>query len=102
MCRERVYDGRADAMQTSGYLVSSATSMPLVILPIGNKYSFISAAGSYDCTTKEFTPNPGIEVDENYVKDTLEIISNKWTYAKLIITNDYYSKVFNKDTVKDQ
>lgn len=97
----RLYSGR-DIFATNYEADEVSSSMPLVILPVGNKYSFISAAGSYDCTTKEFTPNPGIEVDENYVKDTLDIISNKWTYAKLIITNDYYSKVFNKDTVKDQ
>ena len=68
--------------------------MPLVIVPVGNGYSFVTAAGSYDAVTKEFTPNPGIEVDENYVKDVQKMIQNKWTYAKLIITNNYYDKVF--------
>jgi hypothetical protein len=71
--------------------------MPLVIIPIGNRYSFITAAGSYDCVNKEFTPNPGIEVDDDYVKEVQAMIQNKWTYAKLIITNNYYSKVFPKE-----
>ena len=93
----RLYSGR-DIFAKNYEADKVSSSMPLVILPIGNRYSFLTAAGSYDCVTKEFTPNEGIEVDDNYVKDVLNMISNKWTYAKLIITNDYYSKVLPKET----
>ena len=96
----RLYSGR-DIFATNYEADKVSSSMPLVILPIGNRYSFLTAAGSYDCITKEFTPNEGIEVDDDYDKDVLSMISNKWTYAKLIITNNYYSKVLPKEEVTE-
>ena len=92
----RLYSGR-DIFAENYDPEKVSSSMPLVIIPIGNRYSFVTAAGSYDCVNKEFTPNPGIEVDDDYVKEVQAMIQNKWTYAKLIITNDYYSKVFPKE-----
>ncbi|MBR5916975.1 MAG: LTA synthase family protein [Lachnospiraceae bacterium] len=92
----RLYSGR-DIFATNYEADEVSSSMPLVILPIGNKYSFITAAGEYDSVTKEFTANPGINIDEDeYVKEVQSMIQNKWTYAKLIITNDYYRKVFTE------
>ncbi len=92
----RLYSGR-DIFAENYDPEKVSSSMPLVIIPIGNRYSFVTAAGSYDCVNKEFTPNPGIEVDDDYVKEVQAMIQNKWTYAKLIITNNYYSKVFPKE-----
>ena len=92
----RLYSGR-DIFATNYEADEVSSSMPLVILPIGNKYSFITAAGEYDSVTKEFKANPGINIDEDeYVKEVQSMIQNKWTYAKLIITNDYYRKVFTE------
>ena len=48
----------------------------------------------YDAVTKEFTANTEIEDEKQYINDVQNIISNKWKYAKLMITNDYYSRVF--------
>ncbi|MBP5529998.1 MAG: LTA synthase family protein [Lachnospiraceae bacterium] len=92
----RLYSGR-DIFATNYEADEVSSAMPLVIVPIGNRYSFVTAAGEYDSVTKEFTPNPGIVVDEEqYVKDVQNMIENKWTYAKLLITNDYYRKVFEE------
>ena len=92
----RLYSGR-DIFATNYEADEVSSSMPLVILPIGNKYSFITSAGEYDSVTKEFKANPGINIDEDeYIKEVQSMIQNKWTYAKLIITNDYYRKVFTE------
>ena len=92
----RLYSGR-DIFATNYEADEVSSSMPLVIVPIGNKYSFITAAGEYDSVTKEFKANPGINIDEDeYIKEVQSMIQNKWTYAKLIITNDYYRKVFTE------
>ncbi len=89
----RLYSGR-DIFATNYEADKVSSAMPLVIVPIGNGYSFVTAAGTYDAAKKEFTPNEGIEVDDNYVKEVQDMIQKKWTYAKLLITNDYYAKVF--------
>ncbi|MBP5493954.1 MAG: LTA synthase family protein [Lachnospiraceae bacterium] len=92
----RLYSGR-DIFATNYEADKVSSTMPLVIVPVGNKYSFVTAAGEYDSYTKEFKPNPGINVDEDeYVKEVQSMIQNKWTYAKLIITNDYYRKVLTE------
>ena len=92
----RLYSGR-DIFATNYEPDEVSSAMPLVIVPIGNRYSFVTAAGEYDSVTKEFTPNPGVTVnEEEYVKEVQSMIENKWTYAKLMITNDYYRKVFNE------
>ena len=92
----RLYSGR-DIFAKNYEPNGISSSMPLVIIPIGNKYSFVTAAGEYDAVTKEFTPNPGVYVNEkDYVKEVQNMIQNKWTYAKLMITNDYYRKVFTE------
>ena len=89
----RLYSGR-DIFATNYTHGEASSTMPLVIIPVGNRYSFVTDAGSYDAVTKEFTPNCKIEDEEKYINDIQNIISNKWKYAKLIITNNYYSKVF--------
>jgi lipoteichoic acid synthase len=63
---------------------------PLVILA---DKSFISSKGRYNAATKEFTPNPGMTVSEDYRKNISEAIDRKFTYSALILDNDYYSKV---------
>ncbi|MBO4346786.1 MAG: LTA synthase family protein [Lachnospiraceae bacterium] len=89
----RLYSGR-DIFATNYTHGEVSSTIPLVIIPIGNRYSFITDAGSYDAVTKEFTANTEIEDEKQYINDVQNIISSKWKYAKLMITNNYYSKVF--------
>ena len=63
---------------------------PLVIF---SNRSFISSKGRYNAATKEFTPNPGVTVPEDYSKNMSAAIDRKFTYSALILDNDYYSKV---------
>ena len=66
--------------------------MPLVIFAnTGFGNSWITAAGTYEASTKTFTPNPGIEVADNYVSKVNRLVQAKYSYAKLMIQNDYYS-----------
>lgn len=87
----RLYSGR-DIFATNYEPAVASTCMPLVIVPNGGSYSFVTAAGEYNAFTKEFTPYDGITVDENYVSDVKKLMQAKWNYAKLLITNDYYKK----------
>ena len=63
---------------------------PLVIF---SNRSFISSKGRYNAATKEFTPNPGVTVPEDYSKSMSAAIDRKFTYSALILDNDYYSRV---------
>lgn len=89
----RLYSGR-DVFATNYSVTEASTCMPLVIIPVGNKYSFVTAAGEYNAITKEFTPYTNELISDTYISDVQSLITAKWTYAKLIITNDYYAKVF--------
>ena len=95
----RLYSGR-DIFATNYTHGEASSTIPLVIIPVGNRYSFITDAGSYDAVTKEFTPNEGVEVNDDYVKDVTKIITDKWKYAKLLITNNYYAKALPVEEVK--
>ena len=87
----RLYSGR-DIFATNYKTEEVSPTMPLVIIPINgsNRFSFVTAAGSYDAISNTFTPNEGITVSDDYVAQTTKMINDKWKYAKLIITNDYY------------
>ena len=65
---------------------------PLVIFL--NK-SFITDKGRYNSLTREFTPNDGAEVPEDYVKDMLREIEGKFYFSAEILDRDYYNKVIN-------
>ena len=54
----------------------------------------ITAAGTYEAYTKTFTPNPGVTVDEDYVSRVSALAQNKETYAKYLISENYYQHVF--------
>ena len=87
----RLYSGR-DIFATNYVAEEASYTMPLVIVPIvgSNGYSFVTAAGTYESTTKEFTPREGVVVADDFVAKVQTIINEKWKYAKLIITSDYY------------
>ena len=86
----RLYSGR-DIFATNYVANEYSTCMPLVIFAnTGFGNSWITAAGTYEASTKTFTPNPGIEVADNYVSKVNRLVQAKYSYAKLIIQNDYY------------
>ncbi len=69
--------------------------MPLVVFAnTGYGSSWITAAGTYEASTKTFTPSPGVTVDENYVSTVTRLVNAKYNYAKLLIQNDYYKIIY--------
>ncbi|MDD6159693.1 MAG: sulfatase-like hydrolase/transferase, partial [Oscillospiraceae bacterium] len=60
----RLYSGR-DIFAENYEVSEASTCMPLVIFAnTGYGNSWITAAGTYEASTKTFTPNPGVEVDD--------------------------------------
>ena len=90
----RLYSGR-DIFATNYVADQVSTCMPLVVVPNTGGTSWITAAGTYEASSKTFTPNPGIEVDEDYVRTVKTLVEAKLTYAKYIVQQDYYEKIFD-------
>ncbi|MCE7794792.1 sulfatase-like hydrolase/transferase [Salipaludibacillus sp. CUR1] len=65
-------------------------SDPLVIF--SNK-SFITDKGRFNSETNIFTPVPGAEVSEGYVKRISAEITNKFSVSANILELDYYNKI---------
>jgi len=90
----RLYSGR-DIFATNYQADQYSNCMPLVVFANkGQGNSWITAAGTYECSTGAFTPNEGIEVDEDYVGRVKRLVAAKINYSKLIIQEDYYKYVF--------
>lgn len=86
----RLYSGR-DVFATNYEVDQVSTCMPLVVFAnTGFGNSWITAAGTYEAATGIFTPNPGVTVDEGYVRAVTQLVQAKYTYAKQIIQQDYY------------
>lgn len=77
---------------TPGMVDSGMKIVPFVDFGFG--CSWITAAGTYEAYTKTFTPNPGVTVDEDYVSKVNALVRNKETYAKYLISENYYHHVF--------
>lgn len=88
----RLYSGR-DIFATNYTANEVSTAMPLVVFA---DYSWITAAGRYEASTKTFYPNENITVPENYVEAVSKLTRAKFTYAKYIIEEDYYSLVLKE------
>ena len=92
----RLYSGRdifADNYKADQY----SNCMPLVVFANkGKGNAWITAAGTYECSTKTFTPSEGIELEdeEDYVKRVNRLVAAKINYSKLIVQEDYYKYVF--------
>lgn len=56
--------------------------------------SFITEKGRYSSVTGTFTPNDGVEVDENYDEEISQIVYQKFKMSTMILDNDYYRKIF--------
>jgi len=90
----RLYSGR-DVFATNYEADQYSNCMPLVVFANkGQGNAWITAAGTYECSTKTFTPNEGITVDEDYVKRVHRLVAAKVNYSKLIVQEDYYKYVF--------
>ena len=91
----RLYSGR-DIFAANYEADQYSNCMPLVVFANNKSQgnSWITAAGTYECSTGEFTPNEGIEVDEDYVARVKRLVAAKVNYSKLIVQEDYYRYVF--------
>jgi len=90
----RLYSGR-DVFATNYQADQYSNCMPLVVFANkGQGNAWITAAGTYECSTGTFTPNEGVTVDEEYVGRVKRLVSAKVSYAKLILQQDYYKYVF--------
>ena len=89
----RLYSGR-DIFATNYEVSKASTCMPLVVFAnTGFGNSWITAAGTYEASTKTFTPNEGVEVEEGYVKAVNRLVQAEYSYAKQLLQQDYYSIV---------
>ncbi len=57
-------------------------------------YTWKTDKGSYNATTKTFTPAEGVTVDESYVNRINTIVSNKVYYSREVQKTDYYNYVW--------
>ena len=93
----RLYSGR-DIFAENYRADQYSNCMPLVVFANnkGQGNSWITAAGTYEASAKTFTPNEGIELEdeEDYVKRVHRLVAAKINYSKLIIQGDYYKYVF--------
>ena len=55
-----------------------------------NNYSWKTDKGSYNSSTKTFTPAEGVSVEEGYVEMIQDLVSNRMVFSKLVQRNNYY------------
>ena len=99
----RLYSGR-DIFATNYAADQYSNCMPLVVFANnkGQGNSWITAAGTYEASTGEFTPNEGVtlEDEEDYVARVKRLVSAKVNYSKLILEEDYYAVLFPDSIVE--
>ncbi len=94
------YDSRLligrDALATNYEADQYSSCMPLVVFASNHNQgnSWITAAGTYEASTRTFTPNSGITVADDYVDRVNNLVAGKISYSKLLLSEDYYAKVF--------
>ena len=95
----RLYSGR-DIFATNYAPSEYSTTMPLVVFAATSstnyRNSWITDACTYNASTGTFTPNPGVEVADNYVSQVNRLVQAKCSYAKLIVQNDYFSTILEQ------
>ena len=91
----RLYSGR-DIFATNYEPNQYSNCMPLVVFANnkGHGNSWITCAGTYEASTKTFTPNEGVTVDDDYVTRVHRLVAAKVNYSRLIVQKDYYRAVF--------
>ncbi len=94
------YDSRLligrDIFATNYQADRYSSCMPLVVFANnhGQGNSWITAAGTYEASTRTFTPNEGITVDDDYVSRVNNLVAGKINFSKLILTENYYKVLF--------
>ncbi len=68
-------------------------------LVIFNDRSWITSKGKYNAVTRVFTPYEE-NIEEDYVDKMNKSIYNKFLMSKMILDNNYYSKILTKDDFK--
>ena len=82
-----------DSRLLMGVDVFSETD-PLVIF---NNRSFITDKGRYNSVTREFVPEPGVEVPEDYRQLISDEIDRQFYYSTLVLDRDYYRLVLDRE-----
>lgn len=59
--------------------------------------SFITEKGKYNAVTREFIPNEGFEVDEEYIEWVSDIVNSKFYFSSKILETNYYQRVLGED-----
>lgn len=54
-------------------------------------YSWKTSYGTYDALEKTFTPAEGVTVPEGYQEEITALVTNKITYSKSVLNNDYFN-----------
>lgn len=67
-------------------------SDPLVIL---YSHNFITDKGCYNALTNEFTEAKGADVDEEYVRDMIDLVDKKFYYSSKLLEEDYYAYILS-------
>ena len=91
----RLFAGR-DIFAPEYDVTKVSNTMPLVILPMNSGNSWVTSAGQYDCKTKEFTPNPGVSVSDEYVDDVNALVKDKWRYSGMMIQYNYFKYIYGE------
>ncbi len=62
----------------------------------GYGYSWVTNAGTYEAYTKTFTPAAGVvlEDEESYITAVTKLVTNRYSYAKYLVTQNYYKHIF--------
>ncbi len=92
----RLYSGR-DIFATNYKPDQYSNAIPVVVFANkGQGNAWITPAGTYECSTKTFTPNEGIKLEdqEDYVKRVHRLVAAKVNYSKLTIQEDYFKYIF--------
>lgn len=71
-----------------------STSSPLVVFA---NHSWLTDKGRYNASTREFTPEKGQTVKEDYAKNMMDKVNSKFTYSAKILETDYYGHVVPED-----
>ena len=67
-------------------------------LVIFNDFSWISDKGRYSTRTGKFTPNEGVEIEENYVSNMNREVRNRANISDSIVANNYYEKILGTNS----
>lgn len=65
-------------------------------LALWNDYSWATEKGKYDSSTQTFFPNAGETTDQAYINNINAIVSNKISFAKKVLDEDYYEVLFGE------